>query len=90
MKNFCFILSLIILSACVDPNTGRDVFGNLWPDTASAPVNIGKDKYYVEMQRREVGIRRASVFCSGMGKTMEVEKIDSPENAYMMVTFKCL
>mgnify|MGYP001215660807 FL=1 len=89
MKKVLLILSLTVLSSCADPHTGRDVFGNLSWDTASAPVQIGENKYYVEMQQRPVGIKRASSFCGSMGKSLEVEKIDTPENAYMMLTFGC-
>ena len=89
MKKILLILSLSILASCADPHTGRDFLGNLSWDTASAPVQIGENKYYVEMQQRPVGIKRASSFCGNMGKSLEVEKIDTPENSYMMLTFGC-
>ncbi len=89
MKKFILISFFIILNGCDNPTTGRDVFGNIGYEGASAPVQIGDNKYYTEAQQRPFGIERARVFCSSRGKTLEVIKIDVPENEYIMVTFSC-
>jgi hypothetical protein len=89
VKKFLIILILLPLYGCADPETGRDVFGNLSWGTASKPVQIGENKYYTEMWKREVGVKRAQSFCSSLGKSLEVIKIDAPEKADMMLTFSC-
>ena len=90
MKKFLIILILLPLYGCEDPETGRDVFGNLTWTSASKPIQIGENKYYTETYVKEIGIDRAKSFCSSSGKTSEVMQMDTTDRGLTTITFSCI
>ena len=90
MKQFLLILILLPLYGCADPETGRDVFGNLTHTSASKPIQIGENKYFTETYNREAGINRAKSFCSSSGKSSEVMQMDTTDRGLTTITFSCI